>query len=327
MAKIDLSVIIPAYNVKDYVVRAISSALSQKGLEIEVVVVNDGSTDGTGEVVRKEFSCDSRVKLYDQENMGLYRTRTNGIKYSNGRYLTFIDADDYIDADFYRDLVEKMDIEKLDVVEFGYRKVTEVGTEYCVAYQPEYRDRVDAARKVILKHNSSCSNCNKIYQAKVMQSCSFDEGVFQQEEDMLLNLKVLAKIGKYYVSNKVGYNYFTREGSITTSRWKLGDFGCLDTWNCIFDFVKNEFPEVLDVCAMTYCSRIAYYYCMTYKTDKGFTGLEELSRRFKDIYRQNKLSGYSFSYESRNRRMMVGLFRIHPHLAAFFFPKKHLKEV
>lgn len=320
---VDLSVIIPAYNMESYILRSINSALMQNGIEIEIIVVNDGSSDSTQSIVEDIQGKDKRVKLINQSNMGLYRARSNGVKYSGGEYITFIDADDYIDENFYPELIAKMKNEKIDIIEFGYRKVNKNETLYEKHFYEGYKDRVEAAKTVITKYNSSCSNCNKIYSAFCLKSHTFDENIRMYEEDMLLNLKVLSVINKYYTTNKIGYNYFCRENSITTAQKSIKTLDVLDTWECIYNFVKKNFPQVLKVCAMTFCARLALYYCIADQITKNTKEYAGLIQRFKDIFNENDLKHYTFRYESKNRIALIKLFSLSPGLCSFIYKMRN----
>lgn len=316
---VDLSIIIPAYNMEKYILRAINSALMQNGIEIEIIVVNDGSSDSTRFIAEDIQSIDKRVKLINQSNQGLYRARSNGVKYSKGKYITFIDADDYIDANFYSDLIVKMKDEKIDILEFGYRKINGTEILYEEHFHEGYKDRIEAAETVVTKYNSSCSNCNKIYSAFCLKSHTFDENIRMYEEDMLINLKAMSVIDKYYTANAIGYNYFCRENSITTAQKSIKILDVLDTWECIYDFVKENFPQVLAVCAMTYCARLALYYCIADQITKNPKEYVRLIQRFKDIFNENNLRLYDFRYESKNRIVMIKLFSFSPQLCSFIY--------
>ena len=100
-----LSVVVPVYNVAPYLDGSIRSILGQSYQNLEVILVDDGSTDNSGEICRRYARLDSRVKLISQENQGASAARRNGIWLASGTYMGFIDPDDYIDAEFYERLM------------------------------------------------------------------------------------------------------------------------------------------------------------------------------------------------------------------------------
>ncbi|WP_104697335.1 MULTISPECIES: glycosyltransferase [unclassified Helicobacter] len=115
------SIIIPIYNVEKYLSRCLDSVLNQSFKNIEIILINDGSTDTSGEIAREYAKSDHRIKLINQENKGLSRARNVGIKSADGNYLVFVDSDDYIEKDMCEKLYEVLkhqDIEVLKICNF-----------------------------------------------------------------------------------------------------------------------------------------------------------------------------------------------------------------
>lgn len=102
-----LSVIIPVYNVEKYLEQCINSVISQTYSNIEVILINDGSTDASGKICDYYAKIDKRVKVFHQDNQGVVKARNVGIRNSNGEYITFVDADDWIDEDMYEQMLKR----------------------------------------------------------------------------------------------------------------------------------------------------------------------------------------------------------------------------
>lgn len=119
MEPILISIIIPAYNAADYISECIESIISQKTNSIEVIIINDGSTDDTEYICKKYENIDSRVKVISKKNMGVSSARNTGLKYSKGEWIMFIDADDWIDADTFRMTIDYLDSNTTDLVAFS----------------------------------------------------------------------------------------------------------------------------------------------------------------------------------------------------------------
>ena len=105
MSKPDISVIIPVYNVAPYLRRCTDSVLSQKGPSLEVLLIDDGSTDGSGALCDAIAAEDARVQVVHKPNGGLSSARNAGLDLAQGHYVSFVDSDDYLEEDAYRDLV------------------------------------------------------------------------------------------------------------------------------------------------------------------------------------------------------------------------------
>lgn len=112
-----ISVIIPVYNMESYLDKCIQSVIGQTYVNIEIILVNDGSTDNSLDICRKYQRCDGRIIIADQKNEGLVAARKSGIIKATGDYVTFVDADDWIEADTYENLMNESDNE--DVIVFG----------------------------------------------------------------------------------------------------------------------------------------------------------------------------------------------------------------
>ena len=122
------SFIIPVYNAEKTLSYCLDSILNQTDQDFEIILVNDGSVDKSQEIIeRYKKKYPNKIKAYTQKNSGIATTRNNGIKYSSGKYLFFIDNDDYIDPNYVETFVNEIEERKCDVVIGGYRRVTEEG--------------------------------------------------------------------------------------------------------------------------------------------------------------------------------------------------------
>lgn len=118
-----LSVIIPVYNVAPYLERCLKSIIYQELKDIEIIIVNDGSTDTSGKICDKYAEKDSRIKVIHKANEGLGFARNTGLEYITGEFVAFVDSDDYVDKDTYKVAIEEAKKENADVVYFGcYRQ-------------------------------------------------------------------------------------------------------------------------------------------------------------------------------------------------------------
>lgn len=120
MSKPKVSVIIPVYNTQQYLKRCLDSVLSQKLEDIEVICVNDGSTDASGMVLNEYAQRDSRIKVIHKPNGGLVSARKAGVEAACGEYIGYVDSDDYIEPDMYENLYKTANTNNVDLVTCGY---------------------------------------------------------------------------------------------------------------------------------------------------------------------------------------------------------------
>ena len=119
MNDILISVIIPVYNAEEYIARALESVLNQTYEKLDIIVVDDGSDDNSLDICKRYAACDKRIKLLHKQNGGQASARTYGIKRACGDYITFLDADDYIDVETYANIIKKTDIRMPDVIAYN----------------------------------------------------------------------------------------------------------------------------------------------------------------------------------------------------------------
>ena len=118
-----VSVIIPAYNIEDYIGRCLDSIISQTYKNLEIIVVDDGSKDHTGEILDNYAKKDRRIKVIHKENGGVSSARNKGIEVAEGDYIGFIDGDDLIEPGMYKTLVDLLEEENADIAHCGYQMV------------------------------------------------------------------------------------------------------------------------------------------------------------------------------------------------------------
>ena len=120
-----LSIIVPVYNVADFLTKCLESLLAQDlpQNEYEIIVVNDGSTDNSGEIAQQYADKYANIKLINQANQGLSGARNTGIKHAKGEHIQFVDSDDYIEENVLGGLMKQVEQEDLDVLRFKYQNV------------------------------------------------------------------------------------------------------------------------------------------------------------------------------------------------------------
>ena len=132
MAKV--SVIVPIYNAEKYLAQCIESIIHQTHRDLQILLINDGSTDGSLSIAQEFALRDSRIEIHTQPNQGQGAARNNGMKYATGEWIAFVDADDYIAPNLYSDILSLAD--RAEVVLHGYQRVSSTG-EYISQHIPQ----------------------------------------------------------------------------------------------------------------------------------------------------------------------------------------------
>lgn len=210
-----ISVIIPAYNMENYIEKAINSITNQELEDLEIIVINDGSKDNTVNVVNNVIRNNSSIKIINIENHGVSYARNIGIKKAQGEYLLFLDADDWIDNNSLLSLYNFASENNLDLVNFGYKNVkdyNQVITNYHNVVKKIICNK--QALKMLFLDEIKPSVCNKLIKTNILNKCQFIEDIYVGE-DLVFTTNVLIKCKKIGLYNSKIYNYYHRNNSIT----------------------------------------------------------------------------------------------------------------
>ena len=227
-----VSIIIAAYNEEKYIKRCLESVQKQTYKNIEIIVVNDGSTDNTEQICKEFSKKDSRIKYFSQENMGLPRTREKGLKEARGKYIQFIDSDDWCELNRTEALVEAIEKNDADIVfSSAYRHREDGIAVICNLPIGEGCYSVDELKSIYLKPLFGDMKKDKLittgyvwcclYKKKVVENISFfDEIVLHEDE--IINLQAMNNSKKICVISDPLYNYNRRLNTLSKKNtyWK-----------------------------------------------------------------------------------------------------------
>lgn len=244
-----ISVIVPVYNIIPYLPRCIHSICRQTYEKLEIIIVDDGSTDGTSELCDELAAEDSRIRVFHKPNSGSSGARNLGIEKATGKYIGFIDSDDYIDEDMYEKLYEAISKYEVSCAQIGRDEVDEEGNQLPNICEPPVEDELIGSRdflKELLMHRGDCSFCTKLIAREVFDDKEFfPVGVLN--EDFHILVRKLSEIGdivslpgqKYHVFYRIGSN--SRMESRKQFSRVFGD--CVDNAEMVSEIVDNNFPE------------------------------------------------------------------------------------
>ncbi len=212
-----LSIIVPVYNVENYIERCINSLINQDLKEdYEILVVDDGSKDNSINIVKSIKN--EKIKILTKENGGLSSARNYGINHAVGKYITFVDSDDYVDLNLFSKCIKKMEKEELDMLGYDFM-IVRGRNEVPINRVKKYDDKTN----FVLNNPNAC---NKVFLRKIFidNSIKFDEGIWYEDLALIPSLYKYAK--KVGYCEDVYYYYIQRENSITNI--KKYNQKCLD---------------------------------------------------------------------------------------------------
>lgn len=233
-----ISVIVPVYNAEQFISETIRSILNQTYTHLELILVNDGSSDKSESIIKEWSMKDDRIKSVNQHNQGPSVTRNTALDHSTGDYVLFVDADDEIKSNTLEQLVKRMS--ETDLLIFGYENHFDREGEKNNLILPHKEAQYSLESFLpefgrLFKDNLIHYVWNKCYTKEVIEDIRFDEGI-KVGEDLLFNLEIMAKARTVSVSKEVLYihNWYNSE-SITTKYHEQ-----------LFDYRKLQFEKVRD---------------------------------------------------------------------------------
>lgn len=241
MAKV--SIIIPMYNAEKTIQFSLGSILNQDFQDYEILIVDDGSIDRSRAIVENmSVNFPGRIVYYYQDNLGQSKARNFGLKKAQGKYICFLDADDWYDNNYLKYLIEFIEENSLDVAECDFQ----------VTHKKEYSNNSTREDSVILHGsnilenylyrgikipNSTYSVCNKVFRKESVEGVFFSSKPFC--EDYLFNFMILKNINLYGKLDYIGYNYYRNNKSSTQSPLKIQDKGMINNCRTVYDLALD----------------------------------------------------------------------------------------
>lgn len=243
-----ISIIVPVYNVEEYLDECLESIKRQTYKNIEVILVNDGSTDDSKEISEKYCKRDNRFRLINQMNQGISVARNRGMQESTGEFITFVDSDDVIKEDMLEQLIKQMTSENIDIAECWYtNNEQELKTETKDNVGIVFRGDANEALISLCRDNVVRLNpVAKLFRREVIINFPFLEGLIY--EDVYSGIGILKRIRNMVKINYTGYYYRVRPGSIMNREFNLKN---LDLFT-ICDTVEQLYEGDVDILPYIY---------------------------------------------------------------------------
>ncbi|SMC83692.1 glycosyltransferase family 2 protein [Papillibacter cinnamivorans] len=235
-----VSVIVPVYNVEPYLRKSLDSILAQTYGCLEIILVNDGSSDGSGALCEDYARKDARIRVIHQKNGGVSSARNTGLSAASGEYIAWVDPDDWCSPDFIQYLLENLMSEKADLATCGYRSIRGVSFK-----------RIAASRRMVLTEDQILHRYwntneigdtlwNKLYKRSLFDRISFPPLV--RFEDSAVMFRILAASEKTVVLPDVKYFYRLRSGGLSQQKSTAAAADSLDVVLQVFDAAVAEYP-------------------------------------------------------------------------------------
>lgn len=236
-----VSVIIPVYNVEKYLTRCLESVIAQTYSNLEIILVDDGSTDNSGKVCDKYQENDSRIKIIHKINGGQSDARNVGIDKACGEYIAFVDSDDWITKDYIESMYSLMITNDCDIATCGVRRIFK---EVTVRNKTEEKYKIcyrDEAVKHLLYQRISTSAYGKLYKTDLWDAIRFPVGKIYEEIEPLY--MIFRRSMKVVMINQCKYMYYYRVGSIVNQKFSLKKMDYVENCKRVLEYVKQDYPQ------------------------------------------------------------------------------------
>ena len=241
-----VSIIVPVYNVEKYLEKCLDSIINQTYKDIEIILIDDGSKDNSGEICDVYAKRDNRILVIHKKNTGVSDTRNKGIKVANGKYICFIDSDDSVTLNYVEKLVRPTRNEDYDLVICNFQKL----------FPDKVLDmsfsNIKCFSGIFLQdyqflYTITSFPCGKLYKASLIKEKNIIFPVdFTDAEDQMFNFQYYCYVKKYYLINEPLYYYWQRSGSASKNN-SLESFKCnLLKLKCEKNFYRNNHVENYD---------------------------------------------------------------------------------
>ena len=306
-----ISIIVPVYNVEQYLEKCVNSIINQTYENLEIILVNDGATDSSGELCDKLATIDSRIKVYHKENGGLSDARNYGVERSTGEYIGFVDSDDYIDVEMYEKLYEAIKKENADVAECNLKIVypnrKELFTEkkyYQICTKQEYLEEYLKIEKVF------GSACVRLIKSKIAKKLNFPVGKLY--EDTYYGYGLINVADSYVIMDAPYYSYLMRENSITNTRFNPRIFDLIEIVEKFHNTVYENYPGLEEAAD---CRKMYAYFSVLnsilleeeFKNNSFYPWIV-------NYFKENYIKLLRNKYITRNRKLSILLIKININL-------------
>lgn len=321
-----VSVVIPVYNVEQYLRRCLDSVIGQTYKQLEIILIDDGSTDASGAICDEYALKDIRIQVFHTENQGLSNARNTGVSYAQGEYLAFIDSDDYIAEDMIEVIYDRIMRDESDLVICNFLRVNNAGKVL-----PENADSPILDEKLNTEEalNKLCgSMCwyyvtawNRLYRTELIREIPFPPN--QINEDELIAHYLLGSCKSVSCVKKPLYYYVQSNDSITRGKYTIER---LNAVTAMWDRCRYAAEHQMNQLAESSMDRGMFLYYEGYsKLDRNN---EVVKKRFRQLHVQSKVAYNSINKAAltNKKKFLYLLFRLSDQLYYWLDRKVHVNQ-
>lgn len=308
-----VSIIIPVYNTGKYLFDCLNSIINQTHKNLEIIIVDDGSTDDSPKICDDYAQKDNRIKVIHKNNEGVSKARNAGIEIATGDYFYFPDSDDYVELDTIEYLLNLINEHKCDIISF----------EYFITYKDrEIQHKSNESTYGLFgikdSHRAVMTGTpfawNRFFSKKSMKNILFEEKIYRGEDSLFVH-ECIEQIDLMWFDKRPLYHYVQSEESACRGKFRpvqLTGMLLFDEYKVLY---KDKYPELWKLFCKNFCSLpITLYYDMYNEKDTYKEEMKKLHQEFKEKYKESK----EIVKFSNKNKIKFGLFRVAPNLFCKF---------
>lgn len=306
-----ISIIVPIYNAEKFLDKCIKSIINQTYSNLEIILVNDGSTDNSLNICKKYAGIDNRIHIIDKENGGVSSARNRGIDLASGDYIGFVDSDDFITTKMYEKLLFAISEANADIAECGYFR-TDLNYEIIDLIpleNEELNGNYDCSHSFILKKNTTDFCFNKLYKKFIFEDIRYPN--FKYSEDYVLNVKAFYNCSKKVTISDCCYYYVNNLNSAVHQDFNQSKLDIIHAGEEVLKFYKDKFTELNNYVYIYILENIIQLYKQL--VESKVLDKEIYSRILLKEYRK-KFSNVNNIIKLNKRYFALNLFYISPRL-------------
>ncbi len=293
MSNFLISVIIPIYNTEKYLEECIKSVVNQSYENLDIILVNDGSTDNSKEICDKWAEKDSRIRLINQNNMGAAMAKNVGLNNIKGDLFMILDSDDLLHKNNIEILCNCMKKEKSDIIEAFYTTIYEEFKNIDIHKnsQKESFNTENALKELIISRKFHQTPWNKLYKTELLKDIRFPKDKYIDDE--YWTYKLFANAKKITWINKVLYYYRQHEESTMGRMYSIKRLDAIDALYDRYKFMQKNFPNLSDLSCKAFLNNCIYNFqklCMFNELDNDKKFREDLLKKIRQIIKREKIN-------------------------------------
>ena len=285
-----ISIIVPVYKVEKYLSKCLDSIVCQTYKKIEIILVDDGSPDNSGNICEEYAAKDNRIKVIHKENGGLSDARNAGLKIATGEYIGFVDSDDYIEEDMFETMYKLIKMYDADISIVSYKEwkngrvLNDMNSEELDLY-----NKVEAIRELLIDSKIQSYMWNKLFKRQLFENTEFPLG--KNFEDIATTLKLFEICEKIVRVETAKYNYIRRDDSIIGNRSYKTYNDYLDVILDKYLYLFNKYPEIEEYNAYNFIINMIWVYTIIVYYD-----IRDLYGKYEEYYKILKKLVIKYDY-------------------------------